>query len=105
MIYNIQANCSSNRKYEVNELEESFFNSLSSALKDYDRIPRLTRMSNGTISVYYGGCPVGKIKLQGRNHWMQILKGLSTVRVVEGELDDFIGHIPEWVNYIRLHCK
>lgn len=36
---------------------------------------------------------------------MQILKGLYTVKSIEGNIDDFIEHISEWQTYIRIHCK
>ena len=38
-------------------------------------------------------------------YWMQILKGLYTVKIIEGDVDDFIEHISDWERYIRLHCK
>ena len=88
-----------------NEQEQMFFDELMKALTDFSGVIRPQRMSNNALSVYYNSYPVGKIKLTGRKHWMQILKGLQTVKVIEGELDDFIQHIPEWIKYIRIHCK
>ena len=97
MKYRIEKNCTSQREYEVNEKEEVFFARL------YDSLPE--GMSNGTLSVYYKTYPIGKIKLQGRVFSMQILKGLSSVKNIDGSLEDFLEHIPDWCKYIRLHCK
>lgn len=36
---------------------------------------------------------------------MQILKGLYTIKTIDGEVEDFIKHISDWEKYIRLHCK
>lgn len=91
--------------FAVNELEE-FFRCLSLSLTEQEnsRI-RLFRMSNGTLSMEYKGCPLGKIKLQGRKHSMQILKSLFDNESIEGNVEDFIQHIPEWIKYLRKHLK
>lgn len=61
----------------------------------------LIRMSNGTLSVYFKGYPVGKIKLQGRKHSMQILKSLYKYDAFEGNINDFIPKIDGWILYIN----
>ncbi|MBQ9609358.1 MAG: hypothetical protein IJV15_07950 [Lachnospiraceae bacterium] len=90
---------------DFNEQEQIFFDKMKEALSEIDRTINLNRMSDGTISVYSNTYYVGKIKLTGKKHRMQILKGLQTVKVIDGELDDFIQHIPDWIRYIRIHCK
>ena len=90
---------------ELNEFEQRFFDELQSGLSEINRSVTLNRMSNGVISVYSNTFYVGKIKLTGKKHWMQILKGLYTNKTIDGELDDFIQHIPDWIRYIRIHCK
>ena len=95
MNYPISTQSDTGKKFTINEQEEQFFN--ANIL--------LERMSNGCISVSYATYPVGKIKLQGRKHWMQILKGLYTIKTIDGEVEDFIKHISDWEKYIRLHCK
>ena len=90
---------------ELNEFEQKFFDELQSGLSEINRSVTLNRMSNGVISVYSNTFYVGKIKLTGKKHWMQILKGLYTNKTIDGELDDFIQHIPDWIMYIRIHCK
>lgn len=84
-----------------NEQEKIFFDELMIALANFNGVIQPQRMSDNALSVYYNTYPIGKIKLTGRKHWMQILKGFQTVKVIDGELNDFILHIPEWVKYIR----
>lgn len=90
---------------DLNEQEQCFFNELKLVLSDIKRNITAKRMSSGVISVYSNTFYVGKIKLSGRKHWMQILRGQTQIKVIDGELDDFIQHIPDWVRYIRIHCK
>lgn len=106
MRFRIEKNCTSQKDYVINEKEESFFECLYDSLTEADRLfIHLYRMSNGTLSVYYKTYPIGKIKLQGRVFSMQILKGLSSVKNIDGSLEDFLEHIPDWCKYIGLHCK
>lgn len=86
---------------DFNEQEKIFFDELMKALTDFKGVIRPQRMSDKSLSIFYGTYPVGKIKLTGKKHWMQILKGLQTHKTIEGEIGDFIQHIPEWVRYIR----
>ena len=84
------------KKYKVNESEEYFFDMV------YQEIGVgviLTRLSDGTLDVSYHGYPIGKIKLQGGNHSMQILKGMFGVKTISGTIDDFIPHIMDWKKY------
>lgn len=104
--YYISKASTSGKDYSVNEKEEQFFAALNNALpQTINEHIHLQRLSNGTLAVYFGSFPVGKIKLQGRKYWMQILKGMYTVKVIDGDVEDFISHIPDWERYIRLHCK
>lgn len=106
MNYYISKESTSGKDYTVNEREERFFAILYNTLsKDANEHIHLKRMSNGTLAVYFNSFPVGKIKLQGRKHWMQILKGMYTVKVIDGDIEDFTPHIFDWERYIRLHCK
>lgn len=106
MYYAIRKLSTTNKEFDVNEQEEYFFEKLYANLSsDVNKNIYLNRMSDGTLAVYYKSYPIGKIKLQGRKYHMQILKGLYTVKSIEGNIDDFIEHIPEWQTYIRIHCK
>lgn len=94
------------KEYLVNDLEQRFFEELSSKLSAQENSKiHLIRMSDGTLSVQYCGCPVGKIKLQGRKHRMQVLKNLYDVDSIEGTYDDFIIQIDSWASYIRKYLK
>ena len=84
------------QKYKVNENEERFFDIVYQEIGDGIV---LTRLSDGTLDVLYHNYPIGKIKLQGRNHSMQILKGMSNVKSISGTIDDFIPRIADWKKY------
>lgn len=88
-------------KLTLNVQEQIFFDELMKQLIMFKGTIRSERMSNNSLNVKYNSCQVGRIKLTGRKHWMQILKNMYDVEVIEGELDDFIQHIPEWVRYIK----
>ena len=62
-------------------------------------------MSDGTLSVEYSGYPVGKVKLQGRKHSMQVIKSLYKFDSFEGNLELFNEKIDFLVSYIRKHLK
>lgn len=99
---NIKYNLSNPLKlYNVTENEHLFFECLFSKVKENKF--QLTRMSDGTLSVNYGTYPIGKIKLQGKKHYMQILKGSYGVTEITGSLDDFIKHQDEWIKYLKKH--
>ena len=90
------------QEIKFNEDEELFFNALFNNVTDDINLERL---SDGTISVYYRTYPIGKIKLTGRKHKMQILKGLYGIRWIEGNVNDFIPHIQDWVKYMKWVVK
>lgn len=100
MNYSIHSNTS--KAFQVNELEEEFFGELYSKLSDeQNRKIILSRMSDGTLSVEYKRYPIGKVKLQGRKFWIQILKGLYGVKVFEGDILTIRSHIEDWVKYLN----
>jgi hypothetical protein len=87
------------KTFEINELEEKFFNTLYSKLsKKVNENIHLIRMATGTLAVECNGYCIGKVKLQGNKHDMQILTSLYDSHVV---YDNFIEHIDEWVKYIN----
>lgn len=89
----------------LSDQEALFFDKLKKALSEINRSITMERLSNGVISVYSNTYYVGKIKLSGKKHWMQVLRGETQIKTIEGEIDDFIQQIPNWIRYIRLHCK
>lgn len=102
-MYSIQYNVNPPTKtFAVNEFEEQFFEKLSSSLTETENSKiSLFRMSDGTLSVEYNRYPIGKVKLHGRKHWIQVLKGSYTSRVIEGKLEQLIPYIEQWVKYLR----
>lgn len=106
--YNIRYNTNPPSKlYNVNDLEYTFFENLFSKFQEakLNGGLRMVRMSDGTLAVEYSGYPIGKVKLQGRTHSMQILKGLYTHFSVEGSIQDFIPKIDAWVKYTKRYIK
>lgn len=107
MKYQIKYNSFPPKKvFEVNSNEELYFNNLFLKLTDEEnkRIV-IHRMSNGAVEPYYNGYPLGKIKLQGKKHYMQIFKSLYKFDVIEGTVLDFIKRIDDVILYIRKYCK
>lgn len=89
------------KTFEINELEEKFFDVLYSKLpENINKHINLIRMANGTLTVDCKGFFIGKIKLQGTKHNMLILTSLYASYVVE---DNFIEHIDEWIKYINYY--
>lgn len=92
--------------FKVNELEEQFFNNLYKKLdKDENSKITLDRMSNGTLNVQYDSCQIGRIKLQGRKHDMQIIYNDDKTEVINGNIDEFILKSDHWVAYILRYLK
>ncbi|MPM38458.1 hypothetical protein SDC9_85087 [bioreactor metagenome] len=105
--YPIRYNSSDPSKlFNVNNLEKYFFKTLYKNLdsKENNQI-NLTRMHDGTLNVCYNSCQVGRIKLQGRKHSMQILYNLNDVECFTGTIDDFIPKIDYWIVYILRYLK
>lgn len=88
------------KKYLLNEKEIVFFDNLLEKSKHLKGEFQLSRLSDGTVNVAYRTYPVGKIKLQGRNHSMLVLISLYKNKSIEGTLDDFIQGIDVWLKYI-----
>ena len=107
MKYSIKYNANPPTKiFEVNVDEKLYFEKLHSKLADAENQKIiLYRFSDGKIEPYFNGYPLGKIKLQGRNHYLQILKSLYKYEVVEGSVEDFINRIDDVVLYLRKYCK
>ena len=66
------------------------------------KLCELKRMSNSSIEFRYNNYPVGKIKLQGKNTWMQILTSLYDQNKFENASQlEYIKAIDLWVAYIQ----
>ena len=94
------------KQYTWNDDERNYFQCLDSKLSDIEKKHiSLKRLSNGSIETYYKTYPLGKVKLQGRKHSMQILKSLYDYDVIEGNVNDFIDRIDDVLKYMRKYCK
>jgi len=110
--YRYITNCmtgDSSKKYKISSDEEFFVKALIQKLINnklqYLQL-QLHRMANGAISVSYARYPVGKIKLQGRKTYMQILKDVYTFDVVDNlNTQEYIDNIDLWILYIKYICK
>ena len=92
--------------FEINFEEKLYFETLHSKLTDAENQKIiLYRLSSGAIEPYFNNYPLGKIKLQGRKHYLQILKSLYKWEVVEGSVKDFINRIDDVVLYLRKYLK
>ena len=89
-------------KYKVNADEDKFFEAV---YKEIGEGICVVRMSDGTLDVSYHSYPIGKVKLQGRKHSMQILKGLNSIKSITGSVEDFIPYIVEWKKYANRILK
>lgn len=62
----------------------------------------LQRMSTKAISIEYNGYPIGKVKLQGKRTWMQILTNLYENHCLENaSLKEYTDSIDLWITYIK----
>lgn len=94
------------KEYTWNKDEEQYFECFLSKLSDEEKkCLKLNRLSTGHIEPYFNSYPLGKIKLQGRKHSMQILKSLYKFETIEGNVDDFIERIDDVITYLRKYCK
>ena len=87
----------------VNQDEQKFFDAFFALLTPKQRQSvRLQKMSNGAYSVTWNrGEYVGKVRLTGRKHWIQIMKNIFDADVIEGEVDDLIQELPKWVRTMK----
>ena len=104
MLYKITQ--STIKKFTWNEDEELYFSIFHSKLTEHEnsRII-LHRLSNGSIEPYFNHYPLGKIKLQGTQHYMQVFKSLYKWKVIDGNVGDFIERIDSVIKYMRKYCK
>ncbi len=87
---------------DLSDLEHKFLDVLfSSVPTKYHSDISVNRMSNKCLNFEYKGMQFGRIKLKGKDHWMQLLTGLTEVTSIKGEPDYFIAAIPIWVTYIQ----
>gem|GEM_PF-1321313 len=89
-------------KFSMNTDEKTFFRNLylQFAALSCPGVLTANRMSDGTLNFCYDGKQVGRIRLQKRKHFMQILTR-EDVTILDGELPLFLNNLPQWMSYIR----
>lgn len=93
--------------FETSDEEDAFFRDLVKHTLDAKLNPNcfyFEPMSNKSFSVYYQGYYVGKVKLRGRNQFIQVLgvRGAINSFSISSE-DDYQEYLLKWVKYIK-HC-
>ena len=97
------------KEYQISSEERVFLDTLIKKGRKLKGDFQFRRMADGTIAVSFSDCPIGKIKLQGKHHSMQILTGLYGPENVSENIyedspekfDVFIDGIDLWIKYIR----
>ncbi len=88
-------------KYIINDEEITLLKTFEGQLsKDKAKNINYKRMGNGAIDINYNHTPVGRVRLQKKKHWMQILYEDKVHDIVDGELNDFLPLLPKWVKYV-----
>ena len=111
--YQIKYNTSSPTKlYEISSDEEKFINELLYKSENVGLSPMkfsFTRLANGTINVDYdylhNGGFVGKVKLQGRKTYIVYLKNLYDSVTENGDIDECLKAIDNWLVYIKKYLN
>lgn len=89
--------------------EDAFFKEVLKQAKKAKLNPSLLSfkpMSDKSFSVNYGSYPIGKIKLNGKGTYMQLLIGLQDVKVLSDlSLKEYMTHIPAWIKHIKYCLK
>lgn len=98
VISTIRYNVSSPSKtYEVTYDEIIAIKAIISHVRNKRKNPRLIRLfrlSNGTLNIFWNSYYVGKIKLQGKDKYLQYMKTLFDPEVIYGEtLNDILPYI------------
>lgn len=95
------------QKYPVTEDEKLFLSVLSRKFVEANELKfiKVHRMSTKAIDFNYNGFPIGKVKLQGRKTWMQIIEDLYEVKTLEGSTDAYLDGIDLWIEYIKEYLQ
>ena len=103
MLYQIRQ--STVKDFPWNEDEELYFSTFHSRLTDYENSKIiLHRLSNGSIEPYFDNYPLGKIKLRGREHHMQVFKSIYKWEDISGNVETFVERIDDVIKYMRKYC-
>ena len=96
-------------KIEITDKENAFFKELVKQTEEAKLNPYsfyFEPMSDKSFSVRYGSYPIGKIKLNEKGSYIQVLKGLNGVKSFENlSLEEYLSYIPDWIRYIKFCLK
>lgn len=94
-----------NKPVDISENEEIFIKELIERIDNelgYDYNLSFNRLSDKTLNAWYNNYYLGKIKLQGKKTYMQILNGLFGAEVIRDcTLEECLKHIDGWIEYIK----
>lgn len=101
IVSHIKSNVSPAPELHLEPDEVTFFKAFVKTVKKAGRDPKnykFTRLSNGTFNIYQAnGYYVGKVKLIGKNKFIQYMKNSLVSDTIYGEVDDIISNIPRWL--------
>ncbi len=100
-------NISSSQELSSNEeiFIKAFISKLEAKKLDWQRI-RFHRLSDKTFNVLYGSGYVGKIRLHGKNTYMQVLQCTSqTLHYQYNDINEYISSSDKWCSYIYNHLR
>lgn len=94
------------KRYKLVKSEELFLDDLYEKTKHIKGVFTFTRTSKGAIDVRHSLCYVGKVKLQGKKHYIQFCDQTGDDwEVYEGNNKDVIwSKLDDWVSYIE-YCR
>lgn len=92
---------------EFNDEEKQFLEKLKYKFKEnkLNRSITFSRLKDKTISINYNSYILGKINLQSESPTMMIHKDLYNHYIVEGNIENFVSEIDEWVKYAKKYLR
>ena len=106
---NVTRKLGSGVNFETSDDEDTFFREVIKETVNAKLNPDLLcfePMSNKSFSVQYSHYPIGKIKLNGRKTYMQVLTGLNGIKELSDlPLEGYISYIPQWVKQMKYCIK
>jgi len=95
--------------FETTDDEDAFFRELVRQTIESKLNPNLfyfEPMSNKSFSIYYRSYYVGKVKLRGKNQFIQVLGVRGAINSFTiSSADDYQEYLPKWVKYLKYCLK
>ena len=90
---------------ELNELEKQFINEFKNSIKPFnlDTEIRYNRMSNKCLNFSFRDMQIGRIKLNGRKMWIQVLYDKEPIseNFDIKTIDEAYTYIDNWIEYLN----